>query len=104
MIYNLFSDVLCNLNLIMKQFLTSWVSIFRIAETVYKCVANTNTTAQGQKNMNTQRTLDIEKVREFVGDFNKFFEDLKAWTEDAEQIRTWREHFWKSTRDIRQFF
>ena len=69
------------------------VSILRIAEKVYKHVANTNTTAHGQKNMNTQRTLDIEKVREFVGDFNKLFEDLKAWTEDAKKIRTWREHF-----------
>ena len=29
--------------------LTSWVSILRIAETVYKCVANTNTTAHSQK-------------------------------------------------------
>ena len=63
-------------------------SIFRIAEKVYECVANTNATAHKQKKMNTQRTLDVEKVREFVGDFNKLFEDLKAWTEDAEQMRT----------------
>ena len=32
-------------------------------------------------------TQDIEKVKEFVGDFNKRFEDLKLWTEDAEEIR-----------------
>ena len=39
--------------------------------------------------------LDIEEVREFVGDFNEFFENLKEWTEDAMQIKTWREHFLK---------
>ena len=50
--------------------------------------------------MNTQRTLDIEKVREFVGDFNNFFEDLKAWTKDAEQIKTWREHFLEKYPEI----
>ena len=50
--------------------------------------------------MNTQRTLDIEKVREFVGDFNQLFEDSKAWTKDAEQIRTWREHFLKKCPEI----
>ena len=47
---------------------------------VYKCVANTNTTAYGQKKMNTQIELDIEEVKEFVGDFNKRFKDLEAWT------------------------
>ena len=72
----------------------------RIAETVYKFVANTSTTAHGQKNMNTQRTLDVEKVREFAGDFNKLFEDLKAWTKNAEQIKTWREHFLKKYPEI----
>ena len=51
-------------------------------------------TARGQK-MNTQIKLDVEEVREFVGDFNEFFENLKEWTEDALQIRTWREHFLK---------
>ena len=40
--------------------------------------------------MNTQLNLEDE-VREFVGDFNKFFEELKVWTEDAIQIKTWRE-------------
>ena len=62
---------------------------------VYKCIANTNTTAHRQKKMNTQIKLDIEEVREFVGDFNEFFENLKEWTEDAMQIKTWREHFLK---------
>ena len=40
--------------------------------------------------------LNLEdEVREFVGDFNKFFEELKVWTEDAVQIKTWREFFQK---------
>ena len=47
--------------------------------------------------MNTQIKLNLEdKVREFAGDFNKFFEELKEWTEDAIQIKTWREFFEKS--------
>ena len=38
--------------------------------------------------------LNLEdEVRGFVGDFNKFFEELKVWTEDAIQIKTWRELF-----------
>ena len=46
--------------------------------------------------MNTQIKSNLEsKVRKFVGDFNKFFEELKEWTEDAIQIRTWREFFEK---------
>ena len=75
-----------------------WVFILRIAETVYKYIANTNTTAHGQKMMmmNTQMKLNLEdEFREFVGDFNKFFEKLKLWTEDAVQIKTWREFFEK---------
>ena len=68
-----------------------WVFIFRIAEMVYKYIANTNTTAYRQKMMETQMKLNLEdEVREFVGDFNKFFEELKEWTEDAIQIKTWR--------------
>ena len=44
--------------------------------------------------MNTQIKLNLEEeVREFVADFNKFFEELKEWTEDAIQIKTWREFF-----------
>ena len=46
--------------------------------------------------MNTQIKSNLEdEVREFVGDFNKFFEELKEWTEDAIQIKTWREFFEK---------
>ena len=46
--------------------------------------------------MNTQIKINLEdEVREFVGDFNKFFEELKEWTEDAVEIRTWREFFEK---------
>ena len=61
---------------------------------VYKYVANTNTTAHGQKMMETQMKLNLgDEVTEFVGDFNKFFEELKVWTEDAIQIQTWRECF-----------
>ena len=47
--------------------------------------------------MNTQVRLNLEdEVREFVGDFNKFFEELKKWTKDAVEIKTWREFFEKS--------
>ena len=46
--------------------------------------------------MNTQTKLNLEnEVREFVGDFNIFFDDLKKWTKDAIQIKTWREFFEK---------
>ena len=55
--------------------------------------ANTNTTAHGQKMMNTQIQLDIEEVRKFVGDFNKLFKDLEEWTNNAVQIETWKDHF-----------
>ena len=45
---------------------------------------------------NTQIKLNLEdEVREFVGDFNKFFEELKEWTKDAVEIKTWREFFEK---------
>ena len=62
---------------------------------VYKYVANANTTAHGQKKMNTQIKLDVEEVKEFVGDFNKLFKDLEAWTKNAIQIETWKDHFFK---------
>ena len=43
--------------------------------------------------MNKQVTLNLEdEVREFVGDFNKFFDDLKKWSKDAIQIQTWKDH------------
>ena len=46
--------------------------------------------------MNTQVRLNLEdEVREFVGDFNKFFEELKKWSKDAIEIKTWRELFEK---------
>ena len=50
--------------------------------------------------METHIKLNLEdEVREFVGDFNKFFEELKVWIEDAVQIKTWREFYEKSIRD-----
>ena len=55
--------------------------------------------------MNTQIKLNLEdEVRELVGDFNKFFEELKEWTEDVVQIKTWREFFEKVSQDVRRFF
>ena len=46
--------------------------------------------------MNTQIKLNLEdEVRELVGDFNKFCEELKEWTEDAVQIKTWDIFFQK---------
>ena len=46
--------------------------------------------------MNKQVSLNLEdEVREFVGDFNKFFDDLKKWSKDAVQIQTWKDHFLK---------
>ena len=51
--------------------------------------------------MNTKRTLDEEKVRDFVGDFNKHFEDLaKRYKKDAEKIKTLRECFWRKFPEI----
>ena len=47
--------------------------------------------------MNKKRILDEEKVKDFVGDFNKFFEDLaKRYKEDAKKIEKPRECFGKS--------
>ena len=52
--------------------------------------------------MNTQTKLNLEdEVREFVGDFNIFFDDLKKWTKDAIQIKTWREFLKKVSQDVR---
>ena len=46
--------------------------------------------------MNTKRILDEEKVKNFVGDFNKYFEDLaKRYKRDAEKIKTCGECFWR---------
>ena len=46
--------------------------------------------------MNKQVRFNLEdEVREFVGDFNKFFEDLEAWTNNNAHIKTWKDHFLK---------
>ena len=51
--------------------------------------------------MNTKRILDEKKVKDFVGDFNKFFEDLvKSYKKDAERIGDCREHFWRKYPEI----
>ena len=51
--------------------------------------------------MNTKRILDEEKVKDFVGDFNKYFEDLaKRYKRDAEKIKTHRECFWRKYPEI----
>ena len=51
--------------------------------------------------MNTKRILDEEKVKDFVGDFNKYFEDLaKRYKRDAEKIKTLRECFWRKYPEI----
>ena len=68
---------------------------------VYKYIANANTIAHGQKMMNTKRILDEEKVKDFIGDFNKHFEDLtKRYKKDAEKIKTHRECFWRKYPEI----
>ena len=51
--------------------------------------------------MSTKRILDEEKVKDFVGDFNKYFEDLaKRYKKDAKKIKTRRECFWKKYPEI----
>ena len=51
--------------------------------------------------MNTKRILDEEKVKDFVGDFNKYFEDLaKRYKRDAKKIKTRRECFWRKYPEI----
>ena len=51
--------------------------------------------------MNMKRILDEEKFKDFVGDFNKFFEDLAKWyKKDAERIRNHREYFWGKYPEI----
>ena len=48
-----------------------------------------------------KRILDEEKVEDFVGDFNKHFEDLaKRYKKDAEKIKTHRECFWRKYPEI----
>ena len=49
--------------------------------------------------MNTKRILDKEKLKDFVGDFNKHFEDLAKWyKKDAERVKNIRESFWEKYR------
>ena len=52
--------------------------------------------------MNTKRRiLDEEKLKDFVGNFNKHFEDLAKWyKKDAEKIKTHRECFWRKYPEI----
>ena len=51
--------------------------------------------------MNMKRILDEEKLKDFVGDFNKHFEDLAKWyKKDVEKIKTCRECFWRKYPEI----
>ena len=52
--------------------------------------------------MNTkQRILDEERPQDFVGDFNKHFEDLaQRYKNDAERIKNIRESFWERYPEI----
>ena len=51
--------------------------------------------------MNTKRILDEEKLKDFVSDFNKHFEDLaKRYKNDAEKIEKRREYFWRKYPEI----
>ena len=48
-----------------------------------------------------QRILDKKKVKNFVGDLNKFFEDLaKSYKKDAKKIKKRRECFWRKYPEI----
>ena len=48
-----------------------------------------------------QRILDEEKLKDFVGDFNKHFEDLAKWyKKDAERIKNIRESCWERYPEI----
>ena len=68
---------------------------------LFKYVANANATFLLAKMMNMKRILDEEKVKDFVGDFNKYFEDLaKRYKKDAEKIKTCRECFWRKYPEI----
>ena len=51
--------------------------------------------------MNTKKISDEEKRKDFVGDFNKFFEDLAKWyKKDAKKIEKHREYFWRKYPEI----
>ena len=46
--------------------------------------------------MNTKQRILDKKLKDFVGDFNKFFEDLaKRYEKDAEEMKDIREYFWR---------
>ena len=48
----------------------------------------------GEDDDKHERVLDEEKFKDFVGDFNKYFEDLaKKYKKDAEKIKARRERF-----------
>ena len=48
-----------------------------------------------------QRISDKQKVKDFVRDFNKFFEDLaKSYKKDAEKIGNRREYLWQKYPEI----
>ena len=48
-----------------------------------------------------QRILDEEKLKDFVGDFNKNFENLaKRYKNNAERIKNIRESFWERYPEI----
>ena len=45
-----------------------------------------------------EHTNEIEfrrRSEKFVGDFNKFFKDLEAWTSNDIHIQSWKDHFLK---------
>ena len=51
--------------------------------------------------MNTKKVLDEEKFKDFVGDFNKHYEDLAKWyKKDAEKTKNCREYFWRKYPEI----
>ena len=51
--------------------------------------------------MNTKRILDEQKLKDFVGDFNKHFEDLAKWyKKDTERVKNIRESFWERYPEI----
>ena len=51
--------------------------------------------------MNTKKVLDEEKLKDFVGDFDKFFEDLAtSYKKDAKKIKKSREYFWRKYPEI----
>ena len=51
--------------------------------------------------MNTKRILDEQKLKDFVGDFNKHFEDLAKWyKKDAERVKNIRESFLEKYPEI----